>query len=145
MKKLLTILAIFVILGTIYATSVPASVLKTPINSGTGTFSGEIGYIKSKEWYTIGILSGTFEQKNKFHRFDGTWEITEGNYTGTTGTIVGFFGKNILLGKITLDESGKKAPIIGFIVINETSLKFGGRFMSIVGPALYFKGTYQQG
>jgi hypothetical protein len=145
MKKLLSILAIFILLGTIFAIAVPAFVLKTPIKSSIGTFSGEIGYIKSKEWYTVGLLSGTFQQKNKFYRFNGTWEIIEGNYSGTTGTVFGFFGKNLLLGKITLDESGKKAPIIGFIGFNQSALKFGGRFISVIGPALYFKGTYQEG
>ena len=54
----------------------------------------------------------------------------------------GGFGRNILLGRITLGDSGRQAPIIGFIGFRPGSGEFGGRFMSIVGPALYFKGTF---
>jgi len=145
MKKLFAILAIFILIGTISATSAPAIILKTPVTGETSTFTGEIGYPKSGEWNKVGELSGTYEQKNKYYKFEGNWEITEGQYAGSTGTMQGVFGKHILYGKIIISESGKKAPIIGFIGFNESALKFGGRFMSVIGPALYFKGTYQEG
>lgn len=142
MKKLLAIISILMLLATISVSAIPVLIEKKPVTTGSGTYSGEIGDIKSKEWIKVGELSGTYEQKNKFYKFEGNWKITEGDYAGSTGTMQGFFGKHILLGKITITESGKKAPIIGFIGFNETALTFKGRFMSIVGPALYFKGTY---
>ena len=142
MRKILVVLALFILLGTISATAVTIEDTQTtPKPAQTGTFTGEIGYKKDGEWNKVGDLSGTYEQKNKFYRFEGTWEITVGEKTGS-GTMTGIFGKHILYGKITITESGKKAPIIGFIGFNTETQEFTGRAMSIVGPALYFKGTY---
>jgi len=53
-------------------------------------------------------------------------------------------GKYALTLSASDPETGKKAPIIGFIFFKEETKEFGGRFMSLVGPALYFKGTYQE-
>lgn len=142
MKKLFAIIAIFMLLGTISVSAVPVLIEKKPVAMGSGSFVGEIGNMKSGEWKKWGDLSGTYEQKNLFYKFVGRWEITNGNLT-SNGTMRGIFGKHILIGKITIAESGKNAPIIGFIGFNETKLIFKGRFMSIVGPALNFKGTYQ--
>jgi hypothetical protein len=142
MKKILVLLALFILLGTISATAVTIEERQTtPKPAQTGTFTGEVGYQKDGEWNKVGDLSGTYEQKNRFYKFNGNWEITVGEKTGS-GTMVGIFGKHILYGRITISESGKKAPIIGFIGVNQTSQQFIGRAMSIVGPALYFKGTY---
>ena len=142
MKKLLAIIIIFILFGTVSASAISVLGEKKSVTNGSGNYSGEIGDFKSKEWFKIGELSGTYEQKNKFYRFDGSWEIIKGQYAGSTGTMQGIFGKHILYGKIIISESGKKAPIIGFIGFNETVKTFKGRFMSVVGPALYFKGTY---
>ena len=143
MKKLLAVIAIFILLGTISVTATPILIENKSFTTGDRTYTGEIGYIESKEWKKVGELSGTYEKKNKFYKFEGNWEITEGKLAGSTGTMLGGFGKDILIGKITITESGKKAPIIGFINFNETTQIFKGRFMSVVGPALYFKGNYQ--
>ena len=142
MKKLLAIFVIFVFLGTVSVSAVSTISTEKKITK-TGTFKGEIGYSESSEWKKVGELSGTYAQKNKYHAFTGDWEITVGQYAGTTGTMKGIFAKNILYGKITISESGKQAPIIGFIGFKKDTAQFGGRFMSVVGPALYFKGTYQ--
>ena len=143
MKKLLAVIAIFILLGTISVSATTVLIQKKHVTTESGSFTGEIGNIESKEWKKVGELSGTYGKKNKFYKFEGNWEITEGKLAGSTGTMLGGFGKNILIGKITITESGKKAPIIGFIGFNETIQIFKGRFMSIVGPALYFKVTYQ--
>ena len=116
------------------------SIEKKPTNAGT--FTGEIGFLRSREWNKAGEISGTYTQRNRFQSFNGDWEITTGDYTGTRGTMQGGFGRNILLGRITLGDSGKQAPIIGFIRFNQDTGEFGGRFMSVIGPALYFKGTF---
>lgn len=148
MKKLLAIFAIFVLLGTMSATALPITIEKTekaPLAGETGTFEGEIGYRKEGEWHKVGEISGTYELKNRFGIIDGEWEITEGEHAGETGTIKAIFGKFVLVGRLTIDETGKKAPILGFIGFKEETQEFGGRFMSIIGPALYFKGTYEEG
>ena len=143
MKKLIAIISILLMVGAISASANTVLIKNKPVTLDSGSFTGEIGYPQAQEWVKVGELSGTYEQKTKFYRFVGDWEITEGDYAGSTGTMIGGFGKHILIGKITITESGKKAPIIGFIGFNETASTFFGRFMSVVGPALYFKGTYQ--
>ena len=147
MKKLLAIFAIFVLLGTTLATALPITIEKTektPLAGETGTFEGEIGHLQGGEWNAIGEISGTYELRNRFGIIDGEWEIIVGEQAGTTGILRVLFGRFILIGRITIDETGRKAPIIGFIFFEEETKKFGGRFMSLVGPALYFKGTYQE-
>jgi len=145
MKKLFAILSIFIFLGAMSATAMPVSVHKlvqTTAAGETGTFEGEIGYTKDKEWVAVGEMSGTYELRTRAGIMDGQWVITDKD---TSGTMKVIFTKHILIGRITIEETGKKAPIIGFIGFKEETNQFGGRFMSIVGPALYFQGTYQQG
>ena len=143
MKKLLAIFAIFMFIGTISVSANTVLIKNKPVTLDKGSFTGEIGYPENKEWVKIGELSGTYTQKNKIYKFEGAWEITEGKLAGLSGSIVGFFGKNILIGKITITESGKKAPIVGFIGFDKTNQTFKSRFMSIDGPIFYSKGTYQ--
>ena len=145
MKKILVIFTLLVILGTISVTALPIKIEKpekTIITSETGNFEGEIGYPREGEWNAVGEISGTYQTRNRFIRYDGQWEITEGQQAGTTGTIVGFSVRIFIIGRITIDETGRKAPIVGFLRINEETKEFGGRFMSLIGTALYFKGTY---
>jgi hypothetical protein len=66
-----------------------------------------------------------------------------GQHSGKKGTMQGAFGRNILLGRITFSESERQAPIIGFVGFRPDEGEFFGRFMSVIGPALYFKGIYQ--
>ena len=142
MKKSLSIFVIFLLLATI-SISATSKILIEEKPTATGTFTGEIGYLRSREWNKAGEISGTYGQRNRFYTFNGDWEITTGQYAGMTGTMKGAFGRNILLGRITFSESGRQAPIIGFIGFRSDSGEFGGRFMSVIGPALYFKGIYQ--
>ncbi len=145
MKKLFAILSIIIFLGTISATAIPISVhklIETTDAGETGTFEGEIGYIQKKEWISIGEISGTYELKTRVGIIDGEWILTD---KGISGTMKVLFTKRFLIGRITIDETGKKAPIIGFIGFKEETKQFGGRFMSLIGPAPYFQGTYQEG
>lgn len=141
MKKLLPIFVIFILLATITASATSAILIEEKPTT-TGTFTGEIGYLRSREWNKAGEISGTYTQRNRFYNFNGDWEITTGQNTGTEGTMQGAFGRNILLGRITFSDSGRQAPIIGFIGFRQDTGEFGGRFMSVIGPALYFKGNY---
>ena len=141
MKKLLSIFVIFLFIATISASATSKIIIEEK-SITAGTFTGEIGYSRAREWNKVGEISGTYSQRNRFQSFNGDWEITTGDYSGTTGTMQGGFGRNILIGRIILGDSGRQAPIIGFIRFNQDTGEFGGRFMSIVGPALYFKGTF---
>jgi len=141
MKKLLSIFLIFLLTATISA-SATTNIQIEEKSTTAGPFTGEIGFLRSREWNKVGEISGTYNQRNRFLGFNGDWEITTGDYTGTTGTMQGGFGRNILLGSITISDSGRQAPIIGFIRFNQDAGEFAGRFMSVVGPALYFKGTF---
>lgn len=143
MKKLLVIFTILIFFGTISASAISFSeqVLKPlPKDDVTGTFEGEIGFPREGEWNAVGELSGTYTQRTRVSVIDGEWNLPERDATGTVKAI---FGRHILIGRITIDGEDRKAPIIGFIFFREETQEFGGRFMSIVGPALYFKGTYQ--
>jgi len=141
MKKSLSIFIIFILLATISISATSAITIEEKPTT-TGTFTGEIGYLRSRELNKVGEISGTYEQRNRVYTFYGDWEMTTGQYAGTKGTMKGAFGKNILLGRITFSESSRQAPIIGFIDFRRDTREFGGRFMSIIGPALYFKGTF---
>ena len=146
MKKILILLAFFILLGTISATAIPVSVEKTittPVTSETGTYQGEIGYQRSGEWNKVGEISGTYNTRDRFIKFNGQWEITEGQYSGTTGVMRGFIVKQYIFFKASKDGSDRSLPFVGFFRYNKETKEFGGRFMSRIGPALYFKGTYQ--
>jgi hypothetical protein len=146
MKKIQALLTLFILLGTISATAVPLSVEKTittPVTSETGTYEGEIGYKRSGEWNAVGEISGTYNTRNRFIKFNGQWEITEGQYAGITGTMRGFIVKRYIFFRAAKDGSDRSLPFVGFFEYREETKEFGGRFMSTIGPALYFKGTYQ--
>jgi hypothetical protein len=143
MKKIL-IIVIFVLFASIsITTAIPLSSIaktQTPtILAQTGTFDGTIGYRAQGNWTAVGILTGTYEQRARGYKFDGSWTVQGQNKT-LTGTMKGVFGKHVLFGRITVEGRDRVLPIVGFITFKEGN--FGGRFMAPVGPALYFKGTY---
>jgi hypothetical protein len=145
MKKIFVIFTVLTLIGTISASALPITIdilEKTSVTSETGNFQGEIGYPREGEWNKVGEISGTYQTKNRNIRFRGQWEITAGELEGKTGTLAGFSRGKFLVGRITIDDTGRTAPIVGFLRINKDTNVFGGRFMSRVGPALYFKGTF---
>jgi hypothetical protein len=147
MKKIgVTIVICFLLVITpsiVTATSLPTVVnINTHTHnvlSQNGTFDGSIGFRRQGNWTSIGTINGNYVLQNRFGRFNGEWSIQRQNES-KTGIMRGRFGKHLLIGRITIDDTNRTLPIIGFIGFrNET---FFGRFMSLVGPALYFKGTY---
>jgi hypothetical protein len=143
MKKIISLMLILSLFGMISASAqiIPIEkTLHTQDQGNTGDFLGEIGFIRNQQWNKVGELSGTYNQ-NRIVRINGNWIITEGEYAGTSGTMRGIIFRNFIFFRASVD-SGRTLPFIGFIRINEDESTFGGRFMSFVGPALYFKGTY---
>ncbi len=141
MRKLL-IIAICVLFASVsIATAMPFSIEKTQtqILAQSGTFDGTIGYRAQGNWTAVGTINGTYEQRTRGYRFDGTWTLQGQNQT-FAGTMRGVFGRRILIGRVTAEGYNRTLPVIGFIVFKEGN--FGGRFMAPIGPALYFKGTY---
>jgi hypothetical protein len=105
----------------------------------TGNFDGSIGHGRQGNWTEVGLINGTYDLGNRFGRFNGEWAIDLQNRSAT-GTMRGGFGRHILIGRITIDGRDRGLPIIGFIGFRNES--FFGRFMSLIGPALYFQGTF---
>ena len=104
----------------------------------TGNFTGVIGVGTKDNFTTLGYMAGQYKIRNfRANLFSGRW-INE-NQTNN-GTIRGIFGRHLLLGIISSEAWERDLPIIGFLGSNETH--FIGRFMSFIGPAMYFGGTY---
>jgi hypothetical protein len=139
MMKKIAIISLCLLLGVSIAAAAPGvRQQQTTSLTTTGTFSGDITYQRPGPDATIvGTISGTYEMGNRSGRFTGDW-ATENK----TGTFRGGFGRHILLGRISMmvDGTEKSLPIIGFIGAKDGV--FVGRAMSLIGPALYFKGNY---
>ena len=110
-----------------------------PIDDWSGEFSGEIGHPDpdSEDPKIVGTITGNFKIGNRGGYFEGNVRSID---DGGSGTFKGIFSRNILIGRVT-GEKGS-IPIVGFLGFRQEEYVFGGRFMSTIGPALYFKGTY---
>ena len=158
MKKILGILAICVLLGSmssVAAVNIPQmNIVKTDVMKNlpstdttissegedwTGEFLGKFGELKKvgEEWEFTewGYLAGVYKGGNK-GKFGGKIFDLEQNELGAIG---GYYGKYFLIGRIKIGE--QKAPIIGFLFHNETM--FIGRIMSFFGPAPHIIGYHQ--
>ncbi len=141
MIKKLSMVSLCLLIGVSIAAAtprIPQQTTETIVLDPTGTFDGNIGYKQQDQNATIvGTISGTYEIRNRGGIFTGDW-VTENR----TGIFTGVFGKNILIGKITIivNETEKSLPIVGFY--GGRNGQFIGRFMAPVGPALYFWGNY---
>ena len=141
MKKKLSMVSLCLLIGVSIAAAtprIPQQTTETIVLDSTGTFDGNIGYKRQDQNATIvGTISGTYEIRNRGGLFIGDL-VTENR----TGTFRGVFGRNILIGKITILVNGteKVLPIVGFY--GGRNGQFIGRFMAPVGPALYFWGNY---
>ena len=139
MKKIAIISLCLLLLGVSIAAATPAiKQQQTTTLDITGTFSGNLTYQRPGPNVTIvGTISGNYTLRNRGGQFNGEW-----NTVNNTGTFRGRFGRHILLGRISMMVNGTQSvlPIIGFI--GAKNGVFGGRAMSLDGPALYFKGTY---
>ena len=105
----------------------------------SGEFSGNIGYKdpNSEEPKIVATISGNFKIGEKACFFNGV--VTTEN-EGKSGSFKGLFNKHMLVGKIEGEKGSLK--IVGFIGFKQEEHLFGGKFMSTVGPALYFWGDY---
>lgn len=141
MKKKLLMISLCLLIGVSIAAAaprIPQQTTDTIVLDSTGTFDGNIGYKWQDQNATIvGTISGTYEIRNRGGLFIGDWVTVN-----RTGNFKGVFGRNILIGKITILVNGteKVLPIVGFY--GSRNGQFIGRFMAPVGPALYFWGNY---
>jgi hypothetical protein len=141
MMKKIAIISLCLLLGVSIAAAAPGikqQVQQTTSIAVTGTFNGNLTYQKPGPNATIvGTISGNYTLRNRGGLFNGEW-----NTVNNTGTFRGRFGRHILLGRISMMVNGTQRvlPIIGFI--GAKNGVFGGRAMSLDGPALYFKGNY---
>ena len=139
MMKKIAIISLCLLLGVSIAAAAPGMrQQQTTTLDTTGTFSGNLTYQRPGPNATIvGTISGNYTLRNRGGLFNGEW-----NTVNNTGTFRGRFGRHVLLGRISTMVNGtqKSLPIIGFIGAKDGV--FVGRAMSLIGPALYFKGNY---
>ena len=141
MKKIAIVFVCLMFVGISVAAAAPTltkQATQTAQLDPTGIFSGNITYQRPGPNATIvGTISGNYTLRNRGGQFNGEW-----NTDNNTGTFRGRFGRHIILGRISMMVNGteKSLPIIGFIGAKDGV--FIGRGMSLIGPALYFKGTY---
>jgi len=141
MKKIMTLSLCLLFVSVSVAVAAPGltyQATQTKPLAQEGTFEANIGYRRQGHNATIvGTMNGTYLMRNRGGRFTGDW-TTENR----TGTLRGVFGRHILIGRISTLVNGteKSLPIVGFLKAQDG--QFIGRFMSYIGPALYFWGTY---
>ncbi len=141
MKKKTMMIGIFV-LGMLVTSAVPSLAFehlsnKNTVNAGN-TFEGVFGP-KPHGNITVGTFSGTYELRGRGGRFTGEWDLSFQNKTAS-GTIKGIFAKHFVIGRITIAETNKRVPIVGFLRTNNETMV--GRIMAPVGPALYYWGSF---
>lgn len=143
MKKIATLSLCLLFIGVSLAAAAPGLTQQTKqlftLDPPTGTYEGYIGIPahQGQNATIVGEMNGTYQLLNRGGRFFGDWE-TENR----SGTMRGRFGAHLLIGRVSTMINGtmRSLPIIGFIRAHNNTLF--GRFMSFIGPALYFWGTY---
>jgi len=139
MKKIAIISLCLLLLGVSIAAAAPGMrpQLLQPIEvATTGTFFANVSVQRGPNATIVGTIAGNYTAQNNRGRFNGTW--TTVNHTGT---LQGRFGRLHVMGRISMvNGTQRPLPFIGFLVMRNGV--FGGRAMSYIGPALYFKGTY---
>ncbi len=140
MKKITLMVGIF-ILGISVTSAVPSLAFEhlrnTSITTSGNTFEGVLGP-KPHGNITVGTFSGVYELRGRGGRFSGEWNLSYQNKTAS-GTIKGIFAKHFLIGRITIADANKRAPVVGFLRANNETIV--GRIMAPVGPALYYWGS----
>jgi len=106
-----------------------------------GTFIGGLGHVykENNEWTydTSAYIAGVYKNGARANRmYANIYNLEEEQI----GNIAAYYGHRLIFGFIR-DMQGTKAPIIGFIFINEEDL-FAGRIMSVVGPAPHIYGKF---
>ncbi len=163
MKKRLIVLMIFILFASMSATtainipitkplniekynltkksvhSIEEFELDLPVDDWDGEFAGAYGNIiiteEGRDFETYGYIGGVYIGDN-FDQFYGNIYNIDKEQIGT----IGAYSKSIfMVGRIQNIEE-KKAPIVGFLLKNETM--FFGRMMSLFGPAPYIIGYH---
>ena len=142
MRKLLAIFAVMIVLMSIPIVTAQPISKDAKVIDPDGSFSGYIGFPKQQNPVIIGNISGIYKLGKRGGGFNASWDIDYKNHSGS-GTVRGFFGKHIMLGKLSVDGFNKTLRVIGFIGFDKVNQTFKGRAMSVIGPALYFWGEYQ--
>jgi hypothetical protein len=142
MRKLLAISAIFIMLVSMSMVTAVQPIKDARVLEPDGSFSGYITDILQQDPIILGNISGVYKMRNRGGGFNASWDLEYQNFSGS-GTVRGFFGRHILLGKLSIVGYDKTLPIIGFIFFDKLNQTFIGRAMSFIGPALYFWGTYE--
>jgi hypothetical protein len=141
MKKITVLIIGILIVGMSVSATIPSLDVRTlnnkTVTAATGSFEGTLGP-RTHGNTTVGTFSGTYELRNRGGRFTGDWNLSFQNKSAS-GTMRGVFAKHFMFGRITIAENNKKAPIVGFLRVNNET--FVGRVMAPIGPALYFWGT----
>ncbi len=104
-----------------------------------GTFVGGLGelYKENGEWQFdyYAYLAGVYKLGVYKKLYGYIYNLDE-EQIGNIGAI---FGQKLILGFIE-DMEGNRAPVIGFLIWNDTH--FAGRIMSLFGPAPHMIGEY---
>ncbi len=141
MKKIAIVSLCLLFVGALLAAAAPGirpQVLQPIEIAATGTFFGNVTVQRPGPNATIiGTIAGNYTAQNNRGRFNGTW--TTVNHTGI---LQGRFGRHHIMGRISMMVNGtlKSLRFVGYLFIRNGT--FVGRAMSIVGPAVYFKGRY---
>ena len=142
MRKLLAISVILIVLMSIPIVTAQPIMKDARVIDPDGSFSGYIGIPKQQDPIIMGNISGVYKLRNRVGVFNASWDIDYKNHSGS-GIVRGIFGKHIMLGKLFVEGFNKTLRVIGFIGFDKVNQTFKGRAMSIIGPALYFWGTYE--
>jgi len=145
MKKYVIVFALcafFVMLSSVTALSLPTleSVqYVAPIPRWDGEFIGAYGRVitteEGRDFEAHGYIVGVYKGARRGRFYGNVYNLEEEQI----GTIGAYFGKYILVGHVENLE-GRKAPIVGFLLRNETM--FFGRIMSLFGPAPHIIGYH---
>jgi hypothetical protein len=118
---------------------VEKNLLLPPVADYDGTFVGGLGHLyqENGEWQFdyYAYLAGVYKLGAYKKLYGYIYDLDEEQI----GYIGAFFGHKLILGFIE-DMDGNRAPIIGFLLWNDTH--FAGRIMSFFGPAPHMIGEY---
>jgi hypothetical protein len=145
MRKIIPIFALAALFVALPITSAYSSSVFTNLRSTqrdidwTGQFLGAVGHPDpdSEDPIVVGYMVGLFKTRGRGGFFVGN--ITNEDQS-QNGNIAGFFGRHFMIGRIKGDQGS--LPFVGFIGSKQDNETFFGRAMSIIGPPLYFWGTF---
>lgn len=109
--------------------------------STEGNFSGQFAKKNETGYIILGSINGSYQKTSNYTgMFDGMWNTTDGN---SSGTMSGWFWGHFYLGEIELENDSHW--FVGLYRINETSNEFYTAAIIFTSPYLirYAAGTYE--